>query len=128
MYMKKILKKTLSIIQSRWFIAGVLFWVLCGGALWWYTNSAKQEFSRAYTKYQIAAAEQQNASFTPGADGNPLRATLDQTLARLLTKETKVPDRFALANQGLALIGQMNKEVDVIGDTAPAVTSAIGDM
>ena len=105
----------------------VLF-VLCAAGAWWYADAAKNQFGRAYTKYQIAASVQQNAAFTPGADANPLRATLNQTLALLLTKETKVPERLSLAKQGLALIGQMNTEVDAIGEAAPAVERSIATM
>ena len=126
--MKKIISITRSIIRNRWFIGGVLLCVLGGGALWWYEATAKDEFARSYTRYQIAAAVQQNAAFTPGADANPLRATLNQTLARILTKETKPSERLALANQGLALIGQLNTEIDAIGGAAPSVTSSIATM
>lgn len=126
--MKNILKKTYSIIKDRRFIAGVTVCLVCGGGLWWYAGSARSQFGRAYTKYQLAAAVQQNAAFIPGASSNPVRDALNQTLARILAKETKPAERLVLANQGRELIGQLNKEIDAIGDTAPAVTSSIAIM
>ncbi len=107
---------------------GVAACVVVAGGTWWFSKSAETRFAHAYTNYQIAAAVQQNATFTPGASANPLRESLNQTLALLLTKETKDTERLTLATQGLQLIAQMNKEVDAIGDAAPAVASTIDAM
>ena len=126
--MKKVLKRISSLVQSRWFVLGVVLCIVSVAGVWWYDNHARNAFGRAYSKYQIAAAIQQNAAFVPGAEANPVRDSLNRTLAQLLAKDTKPAERLVLANQSLQLIAQLNTQIDTIGDTAPAVTSSIATM
>ncbi len=116
-----------NILRLR-FLVWVGIGLVCVSAVWYYSEHTKAQFVLAYTRYSVAASLQQNAAFTPGSKENPLRESLNQSLARILTKETTSKDRLSLAHGGLQLIQHMNKEVDDIGTNAKLVENTVAYM
>lgn len=102
--------------------------MLCILALSLYGTHATARFEASYRSYENVAAVQQNAAFLPGTSANPLRTQLNQTLAQVLSKDINAQERLRLANAGLDVVDELNKQVDAIGDSAQAVSDAIVQM
>jgi hypothetical protein len=126
--MKNILKKIGSITTSRRFGWGLLVFALVAGTLYGVNWYSKSTFINAYNAYQVLAAVQQNAAFVPGAESNPVRNHLNNTLGVVLAKETTPKDRLTLSAEGLDLIKQLNAEVDAMHDTGVPVEESIGTL
>ena len=126
--MKKIFSKILTMVFRKSFVLWTIAFLICVSVFMAYATYCRQQFEKKFEVYQNVAALQQNAAFVPGASSNPLRADLNQILARVLTKNTTAHDRLQLSAQGFDLIQKMNKEVDVMGDSAKPVTEAIGQL
>jgi hypothetical protein len=126
--MKKLVIKFAALLKNRWVIGGVLCCVLLAVGAFAYSRHSLEKFKLLYSRYDLAAATQQNAAFIPGATENPIRSELNTTLARVLTKETKTSERLDLAKHGLALVGEMNKQVDDMDTTGAPVKVAINNL
>jgi hypothetical protein len=78
--------------------------------------------------YRALAKVNENAAYIPAASDNPIRQSLDQTLARVLTEKMTDAERLTLAHQGTDLVKQLDAQVDNIGTTNSAVSSYLAGM
>jgi len=125
--MKK-LKNIGAFIRSRSFLAGLFVVLACAAAAWWWDAAAGARFAQAYRTYQTAAAAHEQAAFLPGDTQNPVRGALNQALAQALAQNATAAERLSLAQKGLSLIEDLNKQVDAIGDTAAPADAGVEVM
>lgn len=125
--MARIKNNVTKIFRARVLVGALLAVLVCVG-VWQYQVHEKRKFFTAYIHYGEVAAIQQNATFVPGATANPLRDSLNQTLAKILAKETKPERRLQLAQLGLQQIQDMNAQVDEIGNSSEVVENAAEEL
>lgn len=126
--MNTILITIKKILFTRHSLIIVLLLITCGALALGYHIYEANRYSALYAQYRAAAGAQQTAAFLPGDVGNPVRDQLNTELSQVLDKSTGAHSRLTLAEQGLATIDTLNSQIDVIGDTAPAVNDAISAL
>lgn len=101
---------------------------LAGIAFYFASRHSMSLFTQEYLVYQGLAQEQENAAYTPAAPNNPIRQELNLALSEALQNDTKSARRVVDAQQGLAFLAQLEKEVDAIGDTSETANTQLAKM
>lgn len=84
--------------------------------------SSTEKFEKSYREYAIAAAAADTAAYVPAAGNNPSRIELNNLLIQILgNKRISSSERLAMANRGLELVKELDRQVDAI---TPALEEA----
>jgi len=111
-------------MQNRYALAGLCA-VLAIGGFGFYRYDRASQFSDSYAAYAVLAAAHGNAAFIPTVDDNPLRQELNRVLVEVLAGEISDSRRLELAQRGLLLLDEAEKQIDTIGERGEAAQTAI---
>jgi len=106
----------------------VCFCALCFGVYLLLSQQADQSFDLDYAAYEKVALADDNAAYIPGAQSNPVRVALDQTLTQVLDQHASNTARLTNATQGLAILTQSESQIADISSTTAAVDTLIAKM
>src|SRR5262245_46543853 len=91
-----------------------------------YRYHTAYQFAASYEAYAQLANAHADAAAAPAVEANPLRRELNLTLARCLSDESlKVAERLELAQHGLVLLGEQEKQIDAIDQRGGPIPGAI---
>lgn len=86
------------------------------------------QFKKTYETYATLSDEHVTAAFLPATNDNQIRQELNRMLADVLATELSTKDRFMRAERGLLLLGELEKQIDAIGDRGEAVSQALEEL
>jgi hypothetical protein len=113
-------KKRLIIVAVFCISAALLLW--CAGIY------GRERFDDAYGGYAKDARVLNTAAYLPGASGNPLRQEVNQILVEVLGKKMSDTERLKLSSRGVLLLKAIEKQINAMGDSAPAVQEDVARM
>jgi hypothetical protein len=109
-------------------LAFILSAVLLLGVLIFLASRSTSRFAQEFASYEDLAKTQVQAAYVPAAPDNDVRQKLNADLSLALQPTTKPQDRLRYAKDGLALIDEMNKEVDAIGAAGEKADTMVAQM
>jgi hypothetical protein len=92
------------------------------------THQSDKTFDIEYAQYAALAAQADNAAYIPGAQGNPVRVELDQTLTQVLDQSTPAAARLKLAGDGLGFLNEAESQIADISSTTAKVDVQVAKM
>ncbi len=96
--------------------------------LGWFAYRAHGTLSTAVSRYAAAQKDLSQSTFLPGADDNEERSAANRALEEVLTGTLSDDERVKRSQDGLALLRDLQKEVDAIGDARDAAEAARADL
>lgn len=113
---------------KRLLAAAILLVLLIIALVWYFNWRSSSQFDKEYADYAVLAKEQATAAYLPASSDDPTRQQLDIVLSEALDSGTSQARRLQDAQQGLALITQMETEIAAIGDTSDKANTVIAQM
>jgi hypothetical protein len=93
-----------------------------------YTLLSSNTFRGAFETYAPLAEAHVDAAYIPGVPDNPIRQRLNSILSQVLARPMTPKERIALAEEGLAVLKEGEKQIDAIGEAGERVQIAITYM
>lgn len=94
----------------------------------WLSYSAHGSLSSAVARYATAQKDLSQSTFLPGADDNEERSAANRALEEVLTGTLTDAERVKRSQDGLAVLKDLQKEIDSIGDARDAAEKARADL
>jgi len=109
----------------RWLTLSILSLFIIASVL---SYRAHGSLSSAVSQYAAAQKNLSQSTFLPGATNNEKRAAAHRALAEVLTGTLSDVERVKRSQDGLALLKDLQREIDAIGDARNVADRARADL
>src|SRR5690349_20077640 len=94
----------------------------------YHIHISTDRFAQKYRDYAVLANVSDIGADVPGAQNNPVRMQINDTLTQVLADKMTDAERLALARHGLELLTFSNKQIDAISPKLDAADASAKEM